>query len=89
MLLTKDLYGKREETFLSNGFINWKDACTSLRRHETSKFHIDAVQAITKPLRNVGEMLSQAHNEQKKLNSHMLLTILQNVYTSLVDRVWL
>ena len=41
-LLTKGLYGTWEETFLSNGFINWKDACASFRRHKTSKIHIDA-----------------------------------------------
>ena len=76
-LLTKGLYGKREETFLTSSFKNWKDACASFRRHEISKFHIDAVHVITKPPPNVGEMLSQAHSEQKKLNSRMLLTIMQ------------
>ena len=37
------------------------------------------MQAITKPQHNVDEMLSQVHSNQKKINSHMLLTILQNV----------
>ena len=29
-LLARGLYGKREETFATKGFVNWKDACTSL-----------------------------------------------------------
>ena len=78
-MLSQGLYGKREEAFLSSGFINWKDACASFRKHEASKYHHDAVHAITKPQRNVGDMLSQAHSEQKKQNSQMLLTIMQNV----------
>ena len=75
----KGVYGRREEAFITKGFINWKDACASFRKHETSKFHIEAVQAIAKLQRNVDEMLSQVHSNQKKMNGHMLLTILQNV----------
>jgi len=37
------------------------------------------VQAIAKPQRNVDEMLLQVHSNQKKINGHMLLTILQNM----------
>ena len=48
-LLASGLYGKRKETFLSKGFINWKDTCASFKKHETSKYHIDAVQVISKP----------------------------------------
>ena len=75
----KGLYRRRKEAFITKGFINWKDACASFRKHETSKFHIEAVQAITKPQHNVDEMLSQVHSNQKKLNGHMLMTIVQNV----------
>lgn len=78
-LLTKGLYGKREEAFLSNGFTNWKDACASFRRHEMSKYHLDAVQVLAKPQRDVGEMLSQGLSQQKKLNSRMLLVIVQTL----------
>ena len=78
-LLTSSLYGKREETFLTKGFVNWKDACASFWKHEASKYHIDAVEVFSKPQKNVGEMLSQARCEQKKLNGRMLMTILQNV----------
>ena len=78
-LLCRGLYGKREDTFLINGLVNWKDARASFRRHETSKYHVQAVQVISKPQQDVGEILSQAHSEQKKLNSCMLSTILQNL----------
>ena len=78
-LLLKGLYGKRQQAFLKNGFVNWKDACASFRKHEACKYHIDAVQAITIPQESVDGMLSQAHREQKKRNSCMLLTIMQMV----------
>ena len=30
-LLPKGLFSKREETYISKGFTNWKDACSSFR----------------------------------------------------------
>ena len=78
-LLTSGVYGKREETFLTKGFVNWKGACASFRKHEASRYHIDAVQVIGKPQNNVGDVLSQAHSEQKKINSRMLMTMMQNI----------
>lgn len=78
-LLTSGLYGKREETFLTKGFVNWKDACASFRKHEASKYHTDAVQVVSRPQNNVGDMLSKAYSEQKKLNGRMLMIILQNI----------
>ena len=56
-----------------------QNACASFRRHEMSKYHLAALEVITKPQRNVGEMISQALNQQKKLNSRMLLTIMQSL----------
>ena len=43
------------------------------------KYHLAALEVITKPQRNVGEMISQALGQQKKLNSHMLLAIMQSL----------
>ena len=57
-----------------------ENACASFRKHETSKFHIEAVEGITKPQHNVDEMLSQVHSNQKKRNAHMLMKIMQNVW---------
>ena len=75
----KGLYGRHEEAFITKGFINWKDACASFRKHETSKSYIEAVQAIAKRQHNVDEIFSQVHSKQKKINGYMLLSILQNV----------
>ena len=40
------------------------------RRHQASRYHVDAVQAISLPQKDVGEMLSHAHSEEKRLNGH-------------------
>jgi len=72
-LLMKGLYGWHKEAFITKGFINWKDACASFRKHETSKFHIEALQAIAELQCNVDEILSQVHSNQKKMNGHVLL----------------
>ena len=44
-----------------------------------SKYHLAALEVITKPPKNVGEMISQALSQQKKLNSSMLLSIMQSL----------
>ena len=49
------------------------------RRHQASRYHVDAVQAISLPQKDVGEMLSHAHSEEKRLNGQMLMIILQNL----------
>ncbi len=49
------------------------------RRHQVSKYHTDAMQAISASQPDVGVMLSHAHSEQKKLNGEMLMCILQDV----------
>ena len=72
--------GGCKEAFITKAFIYWKNACVSFRKRETSKFHIEAVQAITKSQHNVDEMLSQVHSNQKKRNGRMLMTIMQIVW---------
>ena len=70
---------KQKKLSFSKGFTNRKDVCASFRRLEMSKYHLAALEVITKPQRNVGEMISQALSQQKKLNSHMLLAIMQSL----------
>ena len=53
-LLVKGLYGRRKEAFITKGFINWKDACASFRKHETSKFY---TYKLCRPLQNHNTML--------------------------------
>ena len=78
-LLNKALYSKRDESFVSKGFVNWKDACASFRKHELTGYHVDAVRVVTKPQPDVGEMLSKQHSKEKKLNGRMLLVIIQTL----------
>ena len=50
-----------EQTFISTGFTNWKDATSKFKKHENSQCHKEAVlKSITLPVitGNVGEMLS-------------------------------
>jgi len=75
-LLPKRLYSKHEDTYVTKGFVNWKDACASFRVHATTKYHVDAVKSMTKLQNDVGEMLSRYHNEEKKLNVRMLQIIM-------------
>ena len=76
-LLTESLYKKWEDTYVRDGFTNWKNATTSFKTHEKSKYHIDAVKATVRPQshRDIAEMLSEGVSEEKSLNSKMLLII--------------
>ena len=78
-LLSEGLYSKREDTYVKKGFVNWKDTCASFRVHETTKYHVDAVKAMTKPQNDVGEMLSCNHSKEKNLNGRMLQIIMQSI----------
>lgn len=49
------------------------------RRHETSIYHLSAVKAMTIPQKDIGEMLSKKHLEEKKLFGRMLMNIMQNL----------
>lgn len=49
------------------------------RKHQASKYHADAVQAVSVPQKDVGGILSHVHQEEKKLNGRMLMLILQNL----------
>ena len=49
------------------------------RRHETSMYRLSAVKAITKPQKDIGEMLSKKHLEENKLFGRMLMNIMQNL----------
>ena len=44
-----------------------------------SKYHLDAVQAISRVFNDVGSMLSQAHSEEKEKNGRMLMLIIQSL----------
>ena len=63
------------------GFSNWKDATVSLKKHEQSSCHREAVEVMVSlpaTTRDIGEMLSQQH-AKKEGNRKVLLKILANV----------
>ena len=43
------------------------------RKHQAWKYHLDAIQVMTKPQNDVGEMLSQVHSEEKQRNGQTLM----------------
>ena len=59
----------KDDSFLSRGFMNWKDATASFRKHEQSKCHKDAVQVmivLPKTTRNIGDTLSNENRTIEK-----------------------
>ena len=73
---------KRESSFITDGFTNWKEATCSFRHHQQSKSHLEAVEAIIttpKQSADIGELLNHEHLEQKKTNTAMFLQILENI----------
>ena len=74
---------KRDPAFLSRGFTYWKEATTAFKKHQASDCHREANEAlILLPKQvhgDIGELLSQQHQEEKATNRKMLLKILQNI----------
>ena len=57
-----------EQTFISTGFCNWKDATTKVAKHEASQCHKEAVlKSVTLPssMRNIGKMFSFQLTKQR------------------------
>lgn len=74
--------GNVDKAFILNGFFNWKDACVKLAIHEQSHCHKESVEKIvTLPstVKDVGEMLSSEHKQEKMQRQQMLLKIISNV----------
>eukprot|EP00117_Sycon_ciliatum_P030833 scpid51445/ scgid24231/ len=73
---------KRDLASISKGFTYWKDATASFKKHQTSKSHQEAVSAtevLPTQVKDVCEMLSTQHQQQKVENHGMFLRILENV----------
>ena len=70
-----------EQTFISTGFSNWKDATTKFNKPEASQCHKDAVlKTITLPATtgNVGEILSSQLAKQRLERRKCFLKLLSN-----------
>ena len=72
---------KRELTFISKEYTNWKDACEAFQKHFNSDCHKEAVESIELPLKtgDVGEMLCTEHKKEKEANRAMLRKIIESI----------
>ena len=72
----------KDSAFIYAGFSNWKDATVAFPSHEKSDTHKKAVEmVVTLPetTRDVGELLSLAHADEKAANRQCLVTIAENL----------
>ena len=74
---------KREPSFLSKGYTNWKEATSTFKKHQTSACHLEALEAVvTLPKQIIGEIdevLCKENKEVKAVNRKMLLTVFENI----------
>ena len=71
-----------DQTFVTRGYCNWKDAVMAFKKHEESKCHkesTDVMLIIPSQHRNVGEMLSGQLARQKAVNRRMLYSIISSI----------
>ena len=69
---------KREDIFITNGFVNWKKAKEKFRTHSTNGTHCHASELLSNPT-HIDELMSDAIAAEKKENTRCLMKILQNV----------
>ena len=58
-----------DKAFITHGFTNWKLATSVFHHHEASDCHKEAMEkrlTLSLTMKDVGEMLSTAHSEEKK-----------------------
>lgn len=71
----------KDQAFSKSGFSNWKKAIEKFNKHERTISHHQAVELVESipNTKNVGEMLSSSHAQQKIENRVMLRMILTSV----------
>ena len=73
---------KRDSAFISAEFTYWKEAVTAFKKHMKSACHREATEAIEilpGQVRDVGELLDVASQNEKAVNRAMFKRILQNL----------
>ena len=78
----KMIKGNIMESSFVSGFCNWKDGTRCFARHEATSAHkaaVDFTINIPGTSRDVGEMLSSPHAEEKASNRQYLLKVAQNI----------
>ena len=82
MLAAKKLIcTRREDTFISTGFTNWKNARTRLRGHECGDCHKDAIEIFvrSKQATDISKAFSMQLTQEKELNRQMFIKILHSI----------
>ena len=76
-----EMENKKEETFLSTGFRNWKKALDSFNEHQKSKCHIAALTfEVTVPQSsNIQEMTSEKIKSNMQENRECLIKIIETI----------
>lgn len=65
---------------MTHGFSYWKDTTICFQNHEKSACHSEAVEVmVTATTRNIGELLSVQHAEQKDKNQQALYQIVSSI----------
>jgi hypothetical protein len=67
---------RREQAYTTVGFRTWKNALQSFEKHQRSEYHKIASDQSSV---DIGDALSKQHQEEKSLNSKMLLNLLESV----------
>ena len=71
-----------DKAYITNGFSNWKDACASFRKHESSNCHKESVlkvETLPRTCGDIGEKLSKQHADEKSDNRDCLRKILSSI----------
>ena len=67
---------RREPAYTEVGFRTWKNALQSFEKHQRSEYHKIASDQFSV---DIGDALSKQHQEEKSVNSKMLLNLLESV----------
>ena len=74
--------GNKDDAFTKTGYSQWKKALERFEKHQNSDSHHEAVDIlVTTPssTKDVSEMLSPIHAQEKTVNRKMLSTIMTTV----------
>ena len=74
---------KKDPAFITKGFVYWKEATTAFQKHQSSKCHQEATEALIRLPKqiqgDIGETLYQEHQAEKTNNRKMFLLILRSI----------
>ena len=73
---------EREPAFIFRGFTDWKESTSAFRKHAARDCHREAVETLVvlpSSTKDVGDLYSAQHAEEKAKNRKMLLLMLTNV----------